>query len=74
MADSKAPVIVWFRRELRLAFERQIRESYRNQGNDPRQFEPQIQRLAEKMVALFVDDGKSIEEIQQMLQDGRLRP
>ena len=62
------------RRSLRLEFERTITEGYRNQGNDPRQFRPQIQSLARKMVTLFVDEGKTIEEIQQMLIDGRLRP
>lgn len=62
------------REDLRLAFAQQIAESYRNQGNDPREFEPQIQSLAEQMVTLFVEEGKTMEEIQQMLQDGRLRP
>ena len=62
------------RRELLRDFARAIEESYRNQGNDPRPFQPQIQSLSRKMVALFVDEGKSVEEIQQMLMDGRLRP
>jgi hypothetical protein len=62
------------RSDLRVEFERHITESYRSQGNDPRLFRPEIQSLARKMVALFVDDGKSIEEIQQMLMDGRVRP
>jgi hypothetical protein len=62
------------RRTLRLEFERAIEESYRSQGNDPREFQPQIQSLARKMVDLFVDEGKSIEEIQRMLVDGSLRP
>jgi hypothetical protein len=62
------------RSDLRVEFERHIAESYRSQGNDPRSFRPEIQSLARKMVALFVDDGKSIEEIRQMLVDGRVRP
>jgi hypothetical protein len=62
------------RRALRVRFEEKIAEFYQNQGNDPREFRPQIQSLARKMVALFVDEGKSIEEIQRMLTDGRLRP
>jgi hypothetical protein len=62
------------RRDLRSEFERSITESYRSQGNDPRRFRPQIQSLARKMVDLFVDEGKSIEEIGQMLADGSLRP
>jgi hypothetical protein len=62
------------RRELRLEFERSIAESFRGQGNDPRRFRPQIQSLARKMLTLFIDEGNSIEEIQKMLIDGRLRP
>jgi hypothetical protein len=62
------------RQGLRLEFERAIAESYQSQGNDPRKFRPQIQSLARKMVELFVDDGKSVEDIQRMLMDGRLRP
>ncbi len=62
------------RRDLRVEFERAIAESYRSQGNDPRKFRPQIQSLARTMVELFVDDGRSIAEIQRMLMDGRLRP
>jgi len=62
------------RRALRTEFERSITENFQGQGNDPRALRPQIQSLARKMVALFVDEGKSIEEIQRMLADGSLRP
>jgi hypothetical protein len=62
------------RRTLRLEFEQAITEGYQNQNVDPQQFRPQIQDLARKMVDLFVDEGKSIEEIKRMLADGSLRP
>jgi len=62
------------RRALRLEFEQAITEGYRNQNVDPQPFRPQIQNLARKMVDLFVDEGKSIEEIKRMLADGSLRP
>ncbi len=62
------------RRTLLLEFERTIAEGYQNQNADPQKSRPQIQSLARKMVALFVDEGKSIEEIQKMLADGSLRP
>jgi hypothetical protein len=62
------------RRSLRDQFERSVAESFEDQGNDPRQFRAQIRSLAGQMVALFVDEGKSIEEIQRMLADGSLRP
>jgi hypothetical protein len=60
--------------ELRVEFERSLAESFQSQGNDPRQLRPQIQSLAQKMVALFVDEGKSVADIQKMLADGSLRP
>lgn len=62
------------RRDLRLGFERSLSESFRDQGNDPRQLRPEIESLAGKMVDHFVDQGRSIEEIKQMLADGSLRP
>ncbi len=62
------------RRTLLLEFERTIAEGYQNQNADPQKSRPQIQSLARKMVALFVDEGKSIEEIRKMLADGSLRP
>jgi hypothetical protein len=60
------------REALRAAFERHITEFFQGQGNDPRVLRPQIKSLSEKLVALFVDQGKSIREIRQMLIDGRL--
>lgn len=63
------------RRELRVQFEGWVGEQFRRQGNeDLRPFQPQIQSLARQMTALVVDEGKSIEEVGAMLQDGRLRP
>jgi hypothetical protein len=62
------------RSDLLALFERFVAESYRSQGNDPRVFRPDIQNLSRKLVALFVDDGKSIAEIRRMLMDGRVRP
>jgi hypothetical protein len=62
------------RRDLLLGFERSLAESFQEQGNDPRQLRPEIQSLARQMVDLFVDQGKTIAEIKQMLVDGSLRP
>lgn len=63
------------RRALRLQFEEWVADGYRRQGNaDLRRFRPQIQSLARKMTELFVDEGRSLEELSAMLQDGRLRP
>lgn len=63
------------RREVRLGFEEFVANAYRAQGNeDLTRLRPQIQSLARKMTVLFVDEGKSVEEIRAMLEDGRLRP
>lgn len=63
------------RRELRVTFEESVANAYRAQGNtDLRAHRPRIQSLARKMTELFVDEGRSIEEIRAMLKDGRLRP
>jgi len=62
------------RRQLRVGLEQWLASVYQSQGNDPRANRPQIQSLARKMTTLLVDDGKSIEEIQTMLRNGRLRP
>jgi len=62
------------RRELRVGFEQQIAEGMEERGLDPRQARSQIQSLARKMTALFVDDGKSFKEIGKMLESGELTP
>jgi len=62
------------RQQLRVGLEQWVASVYKGQGNDPRAYRPQIQSLARKMTRLFVDDGKSIEEISAMLQSGQLRP
>lgn len=62
------------RAQLRKQIETWLRQQFKVQGNDPRAFEPQIQSLARKMVHLMVDEGKSVDQIGGMLEDGRLRP
>lgn len=62
------------RKELRLFLEEQVTERWKEQGNDPRQFRREIQSLADRMTDLFVDEGRSFEEIQEMLGSGQLRP
>jgi hypothetical protein len=47
--------------------------AYRNQGNDPRPFAPQIRKLADGVVALYLE-GLTRDEIGARVQDGRLRP
>lgn len=47
---------------------------FEDQGNDPRAHAPSIERLARAIEGLYVDEGRSREEIGRMLEDGRLRP
>jgi len=62
------------RRQARERFEDFITEQYRAQGNDPRAHTPQIQSLARKLTQAYLDEGKSLEEIQQLIRSGQLRP
>jgi len=62
------------RRRLRTGFEAALSEQFQAQGNDPRQVRGQIQGLARKMTALFVDEGMSLTQIQEQMRQGRLVP
>ena len=62
------------RKEVRKRFEDSLTEIYRSQGNDPRAHRADIVKLARKMERAYLDDGKTIEEIQQMIASGALRP
>jgi hypothetical protein len=62
------------RHEVRKRFEDFVSEQYRAQGNDPRAHTPQIQSLATKLTELYLDEGKSLEEIQELILSGQLRP
>ncbi len=62
------------RREVRQRFEQSVEKIYRDQGNDPRAHRPQILSLARKLEKAYLDEGKSIEEIQELIRSGQLRP
>ena len=62
------------RREVRGRFEEFVTEQYRAQGNDPRAYTPQIRSLSGKLTEAYLDEGKSLEEIQELLSSGQLRP
>jgi hypothetical protein len=47
---------------------------FEDQGNDPRAHAPTLQRLSAAVERLYVEEGRSREEIGRMLEDGRLRP
>ena len=62
------------RAETRRRFEDFVEEQYRAQGNDPRAHRPQIQSLSRKLEKAYLDEGKSLEEIQELIRNGQLRP
>jgi hypothetical protein len=62
------------REELRKLFEESLEGFVEAQGNDARALRPQLRRLSEEMTRLFVDEGKTTEEIREMLERGELRP
>ncbi len=62
------------RRAVRKRFEGFLEEQYRAQGQDPRAFRADIQRLARKMTDAYLDEGKSVEEIGELIRNGQMRP
>lgn len=58
------------RRQIRGAVEK----AFRDQGQDPRRFTPQIESLTKKIEHLLFEEGKSLEEVQRMLGAGELLP
>jgi hypothetical protein len=59
-----------FRERIRAAVE----ERYRAQGNDPRPHAPQVDALTRAIEGLYLDEGRTLEEIGLMIEDGRVRP
>jgi hypothetical protein len=61
------------RQELQRQIRSSIEEQVRLQGSNPNELRPQIETLSRRVEALLLE-GTSIEEIQRMLAEGRLRP
>jgi hypothetical protein len=59
-----------FRERIRLAVE----ERYRAQGNDPRPHAPQVEALTLAIEALYLDEGRTLEEIGLGIESGEVRP
>jgi hypothetical protein len=57
---------------------RQIRDgieaAIRAQGEDPRLLQPQVESLTRKVERLLFDEGKSLAEVQRLLETGQLQP
>lgn len=62
------------RQELRVEIEKMLAQMWEAQGNDPRRSRQEIQSLARKIADLMIDEGKSVEEVQQMLRSGQILP
>ncbi|MDH3686545.1 MAG: hypothetical protein OEP95_09980 [Myxococcales bacterium] len=51
-----------------------VEERYRAQGNDPRPHAPQVEALTLAIEGLYLDDGKTLEEIGLAIESGEVRP
>jgi hypothetical protein len=58
------------RAEIRAALEGSIREA----GGDARQFEREVESLTRQIEGLVLDYGHSLDEVEQMIQDGKINP
>ncbi len=62
------------RKDLTWNIEQEIAELYEKNGRSRDKFRREIESLARKMVVLFVDDGRSLEDIRQAVASGALKP
>jgi hypothetical protein len=62
------------REALQERFALEVSGQIERQGGDARRMRPQIEKIAEKMVRAFVDDGKSLAEIREQVASGKLAP
>lgn len=67
---SAAPDRAQARRQIRDGVEAAIRA----QGEDPRVLAPQVESLTRQIERLLFDEGKSVAEVQRLLETGQLRP
>lgn len=78
LSEGRAPVGVEVTAEERETARDQIRtsveEAFRQQGQDPRRFTPQIESLTKQIEQQIFEEGKSLEEVQRMLGAGELLP
>jgi len=51
-----------------------VEGAIRAQGEDPRALAPQVDSLTRKIERLLFDEGKSVAEVQRLLETGQLRP
>jgi hypothetical protein len=62
------------RAQARKAIRENVEAAIRAQGEDPRALAPQVESLTHKIERLLLDEGKSVAEVQRMLETGQLQP
>jgi len=62
------------RAEARRRIRERIEAAIRGQGEDPRALAPQVESLTRKVERLLLDEGKSVAEVQRLLETGQLTP
>lgn len=66
--------VVADRAEARRRIRDGVEAAIRAQGEDPRALAPQVESLTRQIERLLFDEGKSVAEVQRLLETGRLRP
>jgi hypothetical protein len=69
-----APVPEDVRAGVRAEIRRSVEEAFRQQSTDPRTASAQVDGLTRKIEHLILDEGKSPEEVQEMLKRGEITP
>jgi len=68
------PVPEEVRTNVRAEIRRSVEEAFRQQSTDPRTASSQVDGLTRKIEHLILDEGKSPEEVQEMLKRGEITP
>ena len=68
------PVPEEVRTSVRAEIRRSVEEAFRQQSTDPRSASAQVDGLTRKIEHLILDEGKTPEEVQEMLKRGELTP
>ncbi len=78
LADGRiapgTPISEELREGARADIRRIVEQGFRDQGQDPARFRPQVDSLTAKIEKLLFEEGKSLEEVQRMLGAGELLP
>jgi hypothetical protein len=62
------------REDLRGQIRRDVESAIRQRGEDPKRLGAEVDGLTRKIEQLILDEGKSVEEVQRMLQAGEILP